>query len=94
MCALDSVKELEGLKDPDVLELAISEDRILVTANVRDFMILIRKLAAEGRSHPGCILLPGSVRNEEFGVMVAGISRVIVETSQGDWSNRVAWIER
>lgn len=30
--AIDSEKELEGLEDSDVLELAISEGRVLVTA--------------------------------------------------------------
>jgi hypothetical protein len=30
---LDSEKELEGMRDPDVLELAISESRVLVRAN-------------------------------------------------------------
>jgi hypothetical protein len=44
--ALDSEKELEGMKVPDVLELAISEERVLVTANVSDFVALITELNA------------------------------------------------
>lgn len=63
--ALDSEKELEGMKDPAVLELAISEERVLVTANVGDFMALITELNASGRSHPGCICVPRSISNEE-----------------------------
>ena len=41
--ALDSEIELEGLPDPEVLELAASEGRILVTANIRDFEPLLRE---------------------------------------------------
>ena len=42
-----------GIADPDVLELAFGEDRVLVTANVSDF----RKLAAARDIHAGIILL-------------------------------------
>ena len=35
--ALDSEKELQGLSDPEVLELAVTEGRVLVIANIRDF---------------------------------------------------------
>ncbi len=66
--ALDSEKELEGMKDPDVLELAISEGRVLVTANVSDFVALITELNVRGRSHTGCVCVPRSISNEEFGV--------------------------
>lgn len=63
--AIDTEKNLEGLKDEDVLELAISEGRVLITANVADFLPLISALAASGRSHTGCILVPNSFRNED-----------------------------
>jgi Domain of unknown function (DUF5615) len=56
--ALDAEKNLEGLRDEDVLGLAISEDRVLITANVADFLPLLTTLIESGRSHPGCILYP------------------------------------
>ncbi len=65
--ALDAEKDLEGLRDEDVLELAISENRVLITANVADFLPLLTTLIESGRSHPGCILIPKSFRNEDFG---------------------------
>jgi len=52
--ALDS--ELEALSDPQVLELAAVEGRVLVTANIRDFEPLLREWAGEGRPHAGVIL--------------------------------------
>ena len=57
--ALDS--ELEALSDPQVLELAAVEGRVLVTANIRDFEPLLREWAGEGRPHAGVILVPSSI---------------------------------
>lgn len=92
--ALDSEKELEGMKDPDVLELAISEERVLVTANVGDFMALITQLNAGGRSHTGCICAPKSISNEEFSAIISGVSSMVEDTSQEEWMDRVEWIRK
>ena len=73
--ALDAEKSLEGLKDEDVLELAISEERVLITANVADFLPLIGNIAESGRSHPCCILLPIYFRNEDYGFIISSIDR-------------------
>lgn len=59
--ALDSEAELEGLSDPDVLELAAAEGRILVTANIKDFEPLLREWAGESRVHAGVILVPSAL---------------------------------
>lgn len=68
--ALDSESELEGIEDPAVLELAFAESRVLVTANVSDFEPLLKEWAEEGRSHAGVVLVPSSVSNEAFGVLI------------------------
>jgi hypothetical protein len=72
--ALDSEIELEGLSDPEVLELA-AEGRVLVTANIRDFEPLLREWASERRSHAGVILVPARVKNEAFGALISGDRR-------------------
>lgn len=92
--ALDSEKELEGLKDPEVLELAISEGRVLVTANIGDFMALLTELNASGGSHSGCICVPKSIRNEEFGAIISGVRAAVEETSQEEWVDRIEWMQR
>lgn len=92
--ALDSEIELEGLSDPEVLELAAAEGRILVTANIRDFEPLLRQWAGESRSHAGVILVPSSVRNEAFGVLISGVEGTIAGTVQEEWPDRVEWIRR
>ncbi len=92
--ALDSEIELEGLSDPEVLELAATEGRVLVTANIRDFEPLLREWGGEGRSHSGVILVPASVKNEAFGVLISGVQNALADTTQQGWMDRVVWLRR
>ena len=91
--ALDSEVELEGLSDPEVLELA-AEGRVLVTANTRDFELLLREWAEEGRPHAGAILVPSSARNEAFGILISDVEEIVGDTRQEDWVDRVAWLRK
>jgi hypothetical protein len=92
--SLDTEKYPEGLRDEDVLELAISEDRVLITANVADFLPLLTALIESGRSHPGCILIPNSLRNEDFGPLISAIDRELQEVPPDEWTDRVSWAKR
>lgn len=92
--AMDSEADLEGLPDEAVLELASSEGRVLVSANVKDFDPLLTQWAGEGRSHAGVILVPPSVRNEAFGALIAGIEDALEGTCQEDWIDRVEWLKK
>ena len=92
--ALDAEKNLEGLRNEDVLQLAISEDRVLITANVADFLPFIGDLVSSGRSHPGCILIPNSFRNEDFGPLISAIDRELREVAPEEWTDRVSWARR
>ena len=92
--ALDSEQELERLSDPEVLQLAATEGRVLVTANVRGFEPLLREWAGEGRSHAGVILVPSSVRNEAFGVLISGVEETLADTDQEEWIDRVVWLRK
>jgi nucleoside-diphosphate-sugar epimerase len=91
--ALDSEPELEGLSDPEVLELA-AEGRVLVSANIRDFEPLLREWAGQSRSHAGVILVSSSVRNEAFGILISGMEETLAGTGQVDWVDRVEWLYR
>jgi hypothetical protein len=84
----------EGMEGPAVLELDFAESRVLVTANMSDFEPLLRKWAEEGRSHAGVVLMPSSVPNEAFGVLIRGIRKSLENFSQEDWANRVEWLRR
>lgn len=92
--AMDSEIELEGLPDPEVLEFAVSEGRVLVSANVKDFDPLLTQWAGEGRLHAGMMLVPPSVRNEAFGVLIAGIEETLKDADQEGWIDRVEWLKK
>jgi hypothetical protein len=74
--SLASDSALGALDDPEVLELAAAEGRILVTRNARDFAPLLREWAEAGRHHAGCILIWTS-GHHEFGAIVKGVARLL-----------------
>jgi hypothetical protein len=92
--ALASEPELEGLSDPEVLELTAAVGRVHVTANIRDFEPLLREWAGQSRSHAGVILVPPSVRNEAFGILISGMEETLTDIGQEDWVDRVEWLRR
>ncbi|MBO0685056.1 MAG: DUF5615 family PIN-like protein [Candidatus Dormibacteraeota bacterium] len=92
--ALDEHADLEGIDDPDLLELATSESRILVTHNVRDFPDILRAWAEGGRNHAGCVIVVGIALNE-FGPLFDAIEVALgQEPSQNAWVNRPAFASR
>jgi hypothetical protein len=69
---------LGALDDPQVLQLAAEQERILVTRNSRDFAPLLREWSEEGRHHSGCILI-WTLAHNEFGAIINGISKLLRE---------------
>jgi hypothetical protein len=70
--ALDQELALEGLDDEEVLALATTERRVLITHNVRDFPAILRDWAGTQRSHAGVILIYG-IDHREFDAIVRGV---------------------
>jgi predicted nuclease of predicted toxin-antitoxin system len=69
-------RNLLGKSDPSVLQSAYDEDRILVTANVKDF----QRLARARELHPGIVLvLDGSLSRDEQLVLMR---QVVAELEQ------------
>lgn len=91
--AVDQEEDLERLSDELLFELAVSEGRVLVTHNVKDFSRLLKERPPE-KSHPGLILIPRSVKLNDFGTMISGIQRMLSDLSQEDWIDRVEWLRR
>jgi predicted nuclease of predicted toxin-antitoxin system len=82
---------LLGATDPEVLEYAFNEDRILVTANVRDF----EKLAAAIEIHAGIILIQEGdlLATEQIELMTRAVQVLQAENAIGkDLINRVLYI--
>ena len=92
--ALDQEPDLEGLDDDDVLALATSEQRILVTHNVADFPRILREWAAAQRTHAGVILVYG-IDHSEFTLIIRGIERWLeLRADQADWNDFPAILDR
>jgi hypothetical protein len=92
--ALDQERALEGLDDDEVLTLATSEQRILVTHNVADFPRILRDWADAQRAHAGVILVYG-IDHNEFALIVRGIERWLeLRPDQADWNDFPAILDR
>jgi hypothetical protein len=88
--ALAAHPELEGLADPDVLVMAASEGRILITRNSRHFAPILREWAEAGRVHAGCILI-WTLGHAEFAPIIAGVERLVGDRpEQDDWRDIAA----
>jgi predicted nuclease of predicted toxin-antitoxin system len=92
--ALDQEPALEGLDDDEVLALAATEQRILVTHNVADFPRILREWATAQRTHAGVILVYG-IDHSEFALIIRGIERWLeLRPAQADWSDFPAILDR
>lgn len=65
-----------GASDRAVSELCMEEDRVLVTNNAADFLVL----AEEAGLHPGLIVIPLATRGEERAWMKAAIHSIEQDT--------------
>jgi predicted nuclease of predicted toxin-antitoxin system len=75
----------EGLSDPQVLEFAASEQRILITRNSRDFAPLARQWAEAQQPHAGLILI-WTLDHSEFAEIVGGVKRQLAwRPTQEQW---------
>lgn len=74
--SLASDAALGALDDPQVLELAAEQNRILVTRNSRDFAPILREWAESGRHHAGCILI-WTLDHHEFGAIIRNVTHLL-----------------
>lgn len=71
--------DLVEASDSDIFDTATGERRAVVTNNIKDFRPLAAERLADGRGHPGLILLPArrSRRRNATGVLVDAIESVM-----------------
>ena len=69
------------LDDESVLELAVTEKRVLLTRNSRDFAPLCRTWAEAGREHAGVILI-WTLSHRQFTEIVAAVDHWNAEIPQ------------
>jgi hypothetical protein len=86
----------EALPDPEILALARSERRALVTNNLRDFRPLhAEAITPGGLGHYGMIFVPGSYRRRkaDTGRIVKALEAVLVaHPGESDLANGEAWL--
>ncbi len=88
----------ERLSDPDVMEVARSAQRAVVTNNVRDFRPLHHAAASPGGpGHYGIVFMPGGYRRRKAdNVRIADGLEVILRRYPGvdDLRNGEAWMSQ
>jgi predicted nuclease of predicted toxin-antitoxin system len=83
--ALAEDATFEGLPDQQVLELASSQQRVLITPNSRDFAPLARQWAEAARPHAGIILI-WTLDHSQFAKIPVGVERQLRQRpSQEQW---------
>lgn len=88
----DAVHVLEagrqGKSDREQLDYAVGQDRVLLTHNIRDFLLLDRSFRAEGKSHAGIIVsdqLP-------FRELLSRTLRCLSRRKKESLYNQVTWL--
>ena len=89
--AADEERQLDGMEDETLLELATAEERIMVTFNVRDFAHLVGRWAGAGKDHAGCLLIVG-IDHGECGLTLRVIdASLAARPNQNAWRNYAVW---
>ena len=92
--AADEQRDLDGLEDEQLLELAVAETRVMITFDVRDFTVTARRWAEGGRAHAGLGIVVG-IDHGEFGVILELLTRALsVRSEPSDWENLTLFIAR
>jgi hypothetical protein len=83
---------LRGLSDPDVFEIAQTQERAVVTYNRDDFEAIVRECVELGREHHGLVIVhPVRFPSRDF----ARVSKALKHLVDGDGLGRsfVVWLQ-
>jgi hypothetical protein len=69
--------------DEPILAAAAAEDRVLVTANVGDFVVLDARWAAEGRLHAGIVFVTASTFPQDRSFIGGVVNALHVAATEG-----------
>lgn len=90
----DEERELDGLEDEHLLELAAGECRVMITFDVKDFTVIARRWAEAGRTHAGLGIVVG-IDTGAFGVILDALARELdARAAKPQWSNLTLFIAR
>ena len=77
--------DLIGSADSVILEVATSEERAVVTNNIKDFRPHVAARLAQGRTHAGLILLPSARTRtrSKISTLATAIEKVLQDNPDG-----------
>jgi hypothetical protein len=89
-------RDYEGMSDPEVMTLARTEHRAIVTNNLRDFRPLHHEAIMPGSAgHYGMSFMPGHYRRakSDTGRIVAALQTVLAQyPGENDLANGETWL--
>jgi predicted nuclease of predicted toxin-antitoxin system len=86
-------RDLAGRSDRVIFEVAVAEERAVITNNVKDFRPLAAERLARGETHAGLILLPSSrTRTRDAVEMLADAIDQILREHPAGLSATERWI--
>lgn len=92
--AADEERNLDGMADEQLLELAASENRVMITFDVKDFTVISRRWAEAGKQHSGLGIVVG-IDHGEFSAILGALTRELhARPEQPNWSNLTLFIPR
>ena len=80
---------LKGTPDPEVLQMAIEQDRVLLTHDKRTMVPLADQLTESGSSHPGVIYVN---RFSQMGTILDHLATVAGASHENEWRNQVKFV--
>jgi uncharacterized protein with PIN domain len=80
---------LRGAKDPDLLELAAQQDRILITHDRRTMTRHFRERLVVGKRSPGLFIVPQQSR---IGEIVEWLLLVWTASQAGEWRDQIVYL--
>jgi hypothetical protein len=87
-------RELDGMADEQLLELAAGETRVMITFDVKDFAVIARRWAEADRPHAGLGIVVG-IAHGDFGAVLDVLSRELsTRPKQTDWTDLTLFISR
>jgi hypothetical protein len=90
----DEERQLDGLADEQLLELATAETRAMITFDVKDFTVIARHWAEASRKHTGLGIVVG-IDHGEFGAILDVLSHELAaRAEQSDWTDLTLFIAR
>jgi predicted nuclease of predicted toxin-antitoxin system len=80
-------------KDEEILAVATTEERTLITYDVRIRPEVLDVWAAAGRSHAGVIFVSiRTIRQQDFGGQIRALRALVEEHGDEDWRDQVAYL--